>query len=99
MPEEYRRVLLLVVSAPALLFTALFLFAVLVRRTQYPRWFVLLNPAFLLVLYPMSGDILARLLPYTLFVVIYGGFYNVGLLLFYAISTTLLWNRGVSLHH
>lgn len=58
------------------------------RETHYPRWFAVANP---LVVQGVTGAI-ALVAPLELRVVLVVTVYNLSLLVFYALSTVLLWN-------
>ena len=62
--------------------------AVAFRETHYPRWFAVANP---LVIQAVTGG-LALVAPLELRIVLIVTAYNLSLLVFYALSTALLWN-------
>lgn len=70
-------------------FTVFFTWAVLAGRTLYPRWILLFSPV---VLYLLKGPIVSRL-DGTALVVVAGGYLNLLLLLFFAVSTLALLRR------
>lgn len=78
-------VLLVGVMAVALTFI---FYAIAFRETHYPRWFALANP---LVIQAMTG-LLALVSPLELRIFFTVTAYNLSLLVFYAVSTALLWN-------
>lgn len=96
LPSAYFGALLTVLVIPFLPFTIGFLYAVLRGGTRYPRWMALLTPSLLLVV----GHALETIPPptsdgaYTLLIAIAGGYANLSMLLFFAVSTVLLWNGG-----
>jgi hypothetical protein len=95
LPETYQQILTpTVIVTPGIVFTALFTFALLLRSTRYPRWFILLNPMMILLLFWLVGAVVALLFPRFLSGPLYGNIYNIGLFLFFAVSTILLWNGG-----
>jgi len=59
-------------------------------RSAYPRWVAIANPIVLMVI----GSLLDYALPDPLATWISGAGLNIGLLLFFALSTALLWNGG-----
>jgi hypothetical protein len=75
--------------APALVGVVLLAYAVVRKRTRYPRWFAALNPALLYLL-----SILFQWLPAPLGGLLVIGAGNLVFLLFFAVSTALLWNGG-----
>ena len=76
-------------SAPALVAVVLLAYAVLAKDTRYPRWFAALNPA---LLYLASA--LFQWVPAPLGGLLVIGAGNLVFLLFFAVSTALLWNGG-----
>jgi hypothetical protein len=75
--------------APSLVGAVLLAYAVLGKRTRYPRWFAALNPA---LLYPLST--LFQWLPAPLGGLLVIGAGNLVFLVYFAVSTALLWNGG-----
>lgn len=67
---------------------SLIFFAIAFRETHYPRWFAFANP---LVIQAVTG-LLALISPLELRLFFIVTAYNLSLLLFYAMSTALLWN-------
>ncbi|WP_255196973.1 hypothetical protein [Halorarius litoreus] len=63
-------------------------FAIAFKETHYPQWFALANP---LVIQAVTG-LLALSSPLELRIFFIVTAYNLSLLLFYAVSTALLWN-------
>jgi len=88
--HAYLKLLLQIVYAPAAIWTALFLFAVLFRPTRYPRWIILITPTF----FYLIENMLVSRLPGVSGALIGGGFNNLILLLFFTVSTVLVWNGG-----
>ena len=68
----------------------LIFFAIAFRRTHYPRWFALVNPLFV----QMVTGIAALVAPVELRVFLIVTAYNLSVLVFFAVSTTLLWNHA-----
>lgn len=68
----------------------LIFFAIAFRRTHYPRWFALVNP---LLVQAMTG-IVALVAPVELRVFLIVTAYNLSVLVFFAVSTALLWNHA-----
>ena len=101
LPQDFFGALLLVLAVPLLVFTALFVYAVLWRRSAYPRWIVVLTPTFLFVAThvpeymaaPASGPF------YGAYSVLVGGAASLGLLAFFAASTAALWHGGAQHGH
>ena len=96
LPMEYFRGLLAVFVVPLVPFTVGFLYAVLRRHTRYPRQMALLTPSVLLV----ALHLLEAIPPpqsdgwYMMYTATAGGYANLSLLLFFAVSTLVLWNGG-----
>ena len=88
--HAYLELLLQIVYVPAAIWTALFIFAVLFRPTLYPRWIVLITPT---LFYLIENMLVARLPGFSR-AFIGGGFANLILLLFFTVSTMLVWNGG-----
>ncbi len=80
-------------TAPAVILAVLFVSSVLGGRTLYPRWFFLFTPSFLPFLYPTVDRLANTTLSSIPYLLVSGGFYDVGFLVFYAVSTLVLW-RG-----
>jgi hypothetical protein len=66
-----------------------FLFVILFRRTHYPKWMVLFTPTLLTFVYPI-----AQFLPSPVGGIVYGGFFNLTFLIFFCVSTMVLWHGG-----
>jgi len=96
LPTEYFGGLLAVFAAPLVPFTMGFLYAVLRRHTHYPRQIALLTPSLLLVVLHLLEAIPPPASDgwYMLYVATAGGYANLSLLLFFAVSTCVLWNGG-----
>jgi hypothetical protein len=58
-------------------------------KSLYPRWVAITNPLLLMV----AGSFLDQLLPYPLSLWLEGAGLNIGMLLFFVLSLSLLWNR------
>lgn len=71
------------------------LYAVLSRRSLYPRWTAIVNPGFLFLFYPFSGSI-----PAPLGAIVRGGYVNLVFLVFFSVSviSTLAINREPQTH-
>jgi hypothetical protein len=82
--------LFLASMAPAAVASALLPFAVLWKPTRYPRWFAACNPALLYLL-----TMLFAWVPAPLGGMLVVGAGNMMFLVFFALSTTLLWNGGL----
>jgi hypothetical protein len=93
LPDGYNSLLLAVaVILPSTVFTTLFAYALLRRTTALPVWMVLLTPIVIVVIYMLSGQVLATVLPGLYSVRLYGSIYNIATLLFFLASTFWLWN-------
>jgi hypothetical protein len=96
LPADYFGALLGVLAVPLLVYTGLFVYAVLRRPTRYPRWIVLVTPTLLFVVThipeylvpPTSGPL------YAAYAVLAGGAANLGLLVFFTAATIALWHGG-----
>ena len=60
---------------------------VLLRRTYYPRWTVIANPAVLAVLSPLSARV-----PSPLGAILVGGFSNLSIAVFFVVSVITTWS-------
>ncbi len=78
-----------VTMIPFAVFTVFFTWAVLTGRSLYPRWVLVFSPV---VLYLLKGPLVSRLSGGWL-VVLGGGYLNLLLLVFFAVSTTALLRR------
>jgi hypothetical protein len=65
----------------------LLFFLVLLRKTNYPRWTVLFNPAVLIALSPLADKI-----PAPLGAILTGGSANLSIALFFFVSLITTWN-------
>ena len=74
---------------PFAVFTVSFTWAVLVGKTFYPRWILFFSPV---ILYFLKGPIVSRLEGAAL-VVVGGGYLNLLLLVFFAVSTAALLSK------
>lgn len=72
-----------------LIATITYLYVILFKKTYYPKWIVLFTPTLLLFTAPV-----AKLIPSPAGGIIYGGYNNLTFLLFFCISTVILWNGG-----
>ena len=75
----------------ALVGTIAFVVAILFRKTRYPKWMVFLTPQILVVATPY----LFRHIPAPVGGILYGGSVNLSILLFFCVSTALLWNAKI----
>lgn len=64
-----------------LLWTIIFLYLILFKKTLFPKWFILFTPTILILL----GDTIKGFIPYPLGAIIYGGWINLSFVLFYFI--------------
>ena len=60
------------------------------RRTLYPRWILLVYPLTTLVLFEL---VISKLLSGAVWTIVMGGHFNLILVLFFAVSTIVLWNE------
>jgi len=77
---------------PFAVFTLLFIPAVWMRRTHYPRWMLLFSP---IIPFALNGVVVGHL-DGRWKTIIGGGYLNLILLLFFTASTIALWIRGES---
>ena len=77
---------------PFAVFTLLFIPAVWMRRTHYPRWMLLFSP---IIPFALNGVVVGHL-DGRWKTIIGGGYLNLILLLFFTASTAALWSRGES---
>jgi hypothetical protein len=96
LPAQFFSALLLVLAGPLLVYTVLFVFAVLARPTRYPRWMVAVTPTLLFVIthVPEYLTPAASGVGYVVYCLLAGGAANLGLLLFFAAATAALWHGG-----
>jgi uncharacterized protein DUF6796 len=91
LPLSYYNLLLQITYIPVAIATVLLVYAILFRPTRYPRWMILFIPTFL---YLAQEPIVAALSGVAK-VIVSAGYSNLIILLFYAVSTVVLWNGGV----
>jgi len=90
LPDRYFNLLVKILLIPGIVATLLFVYTVFFRRTHYPRWIIIFFPMFLYLL----DDLIVERLHGGLKMIIQGGYANLIMLLFFAISTIVLWNGG-----
>jgi hypothetical protein len=90
LPLGYYNLLLQITYVPVAIATVFMIYAILFRPTRYPRWMILFIPTFL---YLVQEPIVAALSGVAK-VVVRAGYDNLIVLLFYAVSTVVLWNGG-----
>jgi len=90
LPGKYFNLLVQILLLPGGIATILFSYAILFRKTHYPWWIVPFFPFFLYLL----KDVFVQRLPGILKLIIDGGYANLIMLLFYLVSTIVLWNGG-----
>jgi hypothetical protein len=73
-------------AIPGYIGAALLLCLVLLRRTYYPRWTVIANPATLSMLSPLAARV-----PSPLGAILVGGFTNLSIALFFLASVCSTW--------
>jgi hypothetical protein len=76
-------------AIPGYLGAVLLFGLVLLRKTYYPRWTVIANPAVLMVLSPLADRV-----PAPLGAILVGGFTNLSIAIFFLVSVATTWNRG-----
>ena len=87
---QYMHLLYNVMFVTGLAATVTFLWLILFRKTLYPRWMVLFVPTlWVLVLPPVT-----RHIPAPLGGMLHGGSMNLSFLLYFTVSTFLLWKTG-----
>jgi hypothetical protein len=62
------------------------------RKTLYPRWVALANPLVCM----LAGSLIDRVLPQPFKLLLAGAGLSLGLLVFFALSTVVLWNSPLS---
>ncbi len=67
--------------------TIIFMFTIIFRKTYYPKWIILFTPTLLLL-----TSSIAAYIPSPFGGIIYGGYINLIFLLFFCVSTFLLWH-------
>jgi hypothetical protein len=75
-------------AIPGYLGAGLLFGLVLLRKTYYPRWTVVANPAVLMVLSPFADRV-----PAPLGAILVGGFTNLSIAIFFLVSLLTTWNR------
>ncbi|HKJ58896.1 MAG TPA: DUF6796 family protein, partial [Halobacteriales archaeon] len=80
---------LLLLAVMGVAFLLIFV-AIAFRRTHYPRWFALVNP---LLIQAVTG-VAALVAPVELRIFLIVTAYNLSVLVFFLVSTVLLWNHG-----
>jgi hypothetical protein len=85
---RYAGLIFLISWIPSLVGCLTLAYAVLARRTRYPRWSILFHP---LVLYVFT--LTFRFVPAPLGGLLYIGFGNIIFLIFFAASTIVLWHH------
>jgi hypothetical protein len=75
-----------IAAIPGYIGAALLLLLVLAKRTWYPRWTILANPAVLFVLSPLADSS-----PAPLGAILVGGFANLSIVVFFIVSTFSTW--------
>jgi hypothetical protein len=75
-------------AIPGYLGAVLLFGLVLLRKTYYPRWTVVANPAVLMVLSPFADRV-----PAPLGAILVGGFTNLSIGIFFLVSLLTTWNR------
>jgi hypothetical protein len=86
--EDFTVPLALIFIATMLVVSALILFAIAFRETCYPRWVSLLTP----IPVQLVLTLLALVVPPPIRALLIVTAYNVSLLVFYAVSTAVLWS-------
>ena len=80
----------LIAYLPFAIFSLVFIPTVWLKNTHYPRWVIMFSPVVLFFLHdPIVGSLEGRLK-----IIIGGGYLNLILLVFFAISTIALWNNN-----
>ncbi|MCD6379473.1 hypothetical protein J7M07_03400 [bacterium] len=69
--------------------TIIFLFTIIFRKTYYPKFIILFTPTLLIFTFSIANYI-----PSPVGGIIYGGYINLAFLLFFCVSTFLLWHGG-----
>lgn len=93
MADRFSNVLLIEYGTLAVITLVGFLWftaALISGRARYPRWVALLNPIVLILI----GSFSDQVLPEPISTLIAGAGLNVGMLMWFALSTILLWNGG-----
>jgi len=87
--SQYMHLLYNVMFILGLVATFIFLFLILFRKTLYPKWMVLFVPTLWVLVLPQ----IAQNIPAPVGGMLLGGSLNLSFLLYFIISTTLLWSR------
>jgi hypothetical protein len=66
--------------------TIMFLYTVLRKKTSYPKWMILFTPTLLIMTARLAVHI-----PAPVGSILYGGYINLSFLLFFCVSTVVLW--------
>ena len=90
LPKKYFYLLVQILTIPGVIAAILFVYAILFRKTHYPKWIVVLFPLFLFLLKDMIVEGLTGMSK----AVLNGGYENMIMLLFFLVSTIVLWNGG-----
>lgn len=88
--EPYLQQLRLLGAVPLLIFTIGFALAVGLGKTRYPRWMAPFSPLVMLFVLPF----IASRFTGVLYVILQGGIANIVYIVFFALSTAVLWNGG-----
>jgi hypothetical protein len=78
-------------AAPGYIGAALLAGLILLRKTWYPRWTVVANPAVLIALSPLAVRV-----PSPLGAILVGGFTNLSIAAFFLVSVSTTWERRPS---
>lgn len=87
--NAYLRLLFAITIVLGIVATIPFLYTVLRGKTLYPKWVVLVTPTLLILAHPLAARI-----PAPAGSIVYGGLINLSFLLFFSVSTAMLWHRG-----
>jgi hypothetical protein len=90
LPSQYFSLIVKITYVPVVIVTVLFVYSVIFRKTLYSWWIIPFFPVFP---YLFEG-IIRKHLSGTLQVIIAGGYKNLIMLVFFLISTIVLWNSG-----
>lgn len=90
LPKKYFNLLVQILTIPGVIAALLFVYALFFRKTHYPKWIVVFFPLFLFLLKDMIVERLSGMPK----AVLNGGYENLIMLLFYLVSTIVLWNGG-----
>jgi hypothetical protein len=78
-------------AIPGYIGAALLVYLVLLRKTWYPRWTVIANPAVLIMLSPLVDRV-----PSPLGAILVGGFTNLCIAVFFLVSVSTTWKERVA---